>query len=222
MSKYSANLLGIFAIAVIVALVGFAVSRKNISEENIGTPNEPVVCTMDAKICPDGSAVGRTGPSCEFAPCPRVTSTPSPLPSSTGSWNLFQSPTSSVTFTYPKDLGTAYMRANAWPPEVKTEKGRFTCFETKATPEGFTNKRIIHGVQYCVTVRSEGAAGSIFVTHTYLTEKEGSRVQLTFTIQETQCANYDEPKRSECILERNEFSVDDLVHEMMDSVVSVR
>jgi predicted lipoprotein with Yx(FWY)xxD motif len=27
-------------------------------------------CTAEAKICPDGSAVGRTGPDCEFAPCP--------------------------------------------------------------------------------------------------------------------------------------------------------
>ena len=29
-------------------------------------------CTMDAKLCPDGSSVGRTGPNCEFAPCPRL------------------------------------------------------------------------------------------------------------------------------------------------------
>lgn len=27
-------------------------------------------CTMDAKICPDGSAVGRSGSNCEFEPCP--------------------------------------------------------------------------------------------------------------------------------------------------------
>lgn len=27
-------------------------------------------CTMEAKICPDGSAVGRVPPDCEFAPCP--------------------------------------------------------------------------------------------------------------------------------------------------------
>ncbi len=27
-------------------------------------------CTMDAKICPDGSAVGRSGPNCEFSECP--------------------------------------------------------------------------------------------------------------------------------------------------------
>ncbi len=37
--------------------------------------NEPtiVACTMEAKICPDGSAVGRGGPKCEFAECPSVT-----------------------------------------------------------------------------------------------------------------------------------------------------
>lgn len=38
-----------------------------------GVPNfddASVACTMDAKICPDGSAVGRTAPDCEFAPCP--------------------------------------------------------------------------------------------------------------------------------------------------------
>jgi len=27
-------------------------------------------CTQEAKICPDGSSVGRTGPNCEFAECP--------------------------------------------------------------------------------------------------------------------------------------------------------
>ena len=33
-------------------------------------PSEAVFCTMEAKLCPDGSYVGRTGPNCEFAPCP--------------------------------------------------------------------------------------------------------------------------------------------------------
>jgi len=33
--------------------------------------NEQVVCTADAKMCPDGSFVGRMGPNCEFARCPR-------------------------------------------------------------------------------------------------------------------------------------------------------
>jgi hypothetical protein len=32
-------------------------------------PAEPVACTMDAKLCPDGSYVGRSGSKCEFV-CP--------------------------------------------------------------------------------------------------------------------------------------------------------
>lgn len=31
---------------------------------------QQIACTMEAKICPDGTGVGRTGPNCEFAACP--------------------------------------------------------------------------------------------------------------------------------------------------------
>ena len=31
---------------------------------------KPVACTQEARLCPDGSYVGRTGPNCEFALCP--------------------------------------------------------------------------------------------------------------------------------------------------------
>ncbi len=35
------------------------------------SPSNPwTACTMEAKLCPDGSAVGRTWPNCAFAPCP--------------------------------------------------------------------------------------------------------------------------------------------------------
>ena len=30
----------------------------------------PIACSMEAKLCHDGSYVSRTGPNCEFAPCP--------------------------------------------------------------------------------------------------------------------------------------------------------
>ncbi|MDO8518098.1 MAG: Gmad2 immunoglobulin-like domain-containing protein [bacterium] len=35
------------------------------------TTPPPVACTMEVKLCPDGSAVGRMGPNCEFAECPQ-------------------------------------------------------------------------------------------------------------------------------------------------------
>jgi len=31
----------------------------------------PQACTQEAMVCPDGSYVGRTGPNCEFEPCPK-------------------------------------------------------------------------------------------------------------------------------------------------------
>lgn len=48
---------------------------QNVPRDDFGKgpkvePSEPVFCTADAKLCPDGSAVGRVGPNCEFAPCP--------------------------------------------------------------------------------------------------------------------------------------------------------
>lgn len=33
------------------------------------------VCSADARLCPDGSAVGRTGPNCEFTACPKENNT---------------------------------------------------------------------------------------------------------------------------------------------------
>ncbi len=33
-------------------------------------------CSLEAKLCPDGSTVGRGGPKCEFAACPSTDQTP--------------------------------------------------------------------------------------------------------------------------------------------------
>jgi hypothetical protein len=40
-----------------------------------GESSEPQACDGDAMICPDGSAVGRQGASCEFAACPSADAT---------------------------------------------------------------------------------------------------------------------------------------------------
>lgn len=34
-------------------------------------PNKPIPCIEEAKLCPDGSYVGRVPPDCEFAECPK-------------------------------------------------------------------------------------------------------------------------------------------------------
>lgn len=37
---------------------------------NAQSPNQATMCAQDAKICPDGSFVARSGPHCEMAACP--------------------------------------------------------------------------------------------------------------------------------------------------------
>ncbi len=39
----------------------------------IKNKNKPIACMADAKLCPDGSSVGRIPPNCEFAECPTTT-----------------------------------------------------------------------------------------------------------------------------------------------------
>ncbi len=55
-----------------VGVLGF-VYRYNIEKAHVvvlpgGGAGQ--ACTQEAKICPDGSAIGRTGPNCSFAACP--------------------------------------------------------------------------------------------------------------------------------------------------------
>jgi len=59
-------------IAIVLIIVASVVIRLNIKPTTIS----PVACTMEAKLCPDGSSVGRTGPDCAFAPCPTLTTPP--------------------------------------------------------------------------------------------------------------------------------------------------
>lgn len=53
---------------VVLALVVLALGTILLKEAFIS--GKPIACPEDAKICPDGSSVGRLAPNCEFAPCP--------------------------------------------------------------------------------------------------------------------------------------------------------
>ena len=88
MSKNKKIFLILIAVALVLLVFLFLRGSEDtwICEENgwikHGVPNAPmptepcgeesVFCTADAKLCPDGSYVGRVAPKCDFAPCPEM------------------------------------------------------------------------------------------------------------------------------------------------------
>ena len=53
----------VIAFVVTLSIIAFVIA--------VATQNtQPKACTEEAKLCPDGSAVGRVPPNCDFAPCP--------------------------------------------------------------------------------------------------------------------------------------------------------
>jgi len=61
------KLISIFAFSVLLAGCSLQPVVKPIQLPN--NINQRA-CTMEAKLCPDGSYVSRSGPNCEFASCP--------------------------------------------------------------------------------------------------------------------------------------------------------
>ena len=61
------------ALVLVVFAFGYYLGTRHTDFEILFPHEEGVFCTADAKICPDGTAVGRTGPHCDFAPCPTPT-----------------------------------------------------------------------------------------------------------------------------------------------------
>jgi hypothetical protein len=83
--KYRKFALIILTVIIVIAATNltvwyFVLADKNEPPTTIGqTPPLPPlgqgICKQDAKLCPDGKTyVSRTGPLCEFAPCPSPSS----------------------------------------------------------------------------------------------------------------------------------------------------
>ncbi len=62
----------IIILVIALAVCGYMYYKQDSDTTGIvpSRDGDTTVCTMEAKQCPDGSYVGRSGPNCEFAECP--------------------------------------------------------------------------------------------------------------------------------------------------------
>lgn len=118
-------------------------------------------------------------------------------------------------------LQTSYISSpdSIWPPVVESTPGSFECTETgnQIKQGGMTSKKIISGKTYCVTLESQGAAGSTYTSYTYKTLINGKIATINFVLRFVQCANYDETQKSECLIERQMFDPDGLANAIIEN-----
>lgn len=188
--------------------LNYSIWQLNKNSEDIGQ----IFCTADAKLCPDGSYVGRTGPKCEFAVCPNE---------NTDLWKISADDSTGAVFRYPENLLAEYIHTVDWPPKIQVLNQPFSCTEagSEIARAGQTMKRMVDNRTYCVTKESEGAAGSIYTNYAYAFPAGDKTVIFTFSLRAVQCANYDDPQRKTCENERETFDLDSIVDRMARSII---
>ncbi len=117
--------------------------------------------------------------------------------------------TTEYAIQYPADLELDYIDMVDWPPEVELSAGEFTCEEDDET-ESVT----VQGNEYCRTMTTEGAAGSIYTEYSYAFADGEGTATLSFSTRTPQCANYEADKMEDCEAEVEDFDVDVLVNSM--------
>lgn len=151
------NQKGLAPVLIIVLLAVAALGGYFIYQQQI-KPNL-VACTMDAKICPDGSAVSRTSPKCEFAPCPTSQSSPTPSdetanPDSIGAnWKTYTNKQLGFSLKYPPNWkvdincngqGSVYTRSSGGGIKY-IDSPCFTTPDFKQGPSGLSEGGLISG-----------------------------------------------------------------------------
>lgn len=107
------------------------------------TQDEAVFCTQDAKLCPDGSYVGRTSPKCEFAACPEGPDT--------SDWKIYRNEQYGFEFKYPDTI-------DFW--NSSSEKARISVKSYDSTCENCPTGE----VPTVVTASKEVTVGDVYMT----------------------------------------------------------
>jgi hypothetical protein len=206
----------IVAGAIIILLIGGFFVWQNFGMQ------KPVACTMEAKVCPDGSAVGREGPDCEFTECPAIN------PAETAGWKTYIDYQYRFEFKYPEKFGANVWRPLFWPAtttvvsinEDPLAKG---CPDFPAGIQGAAQEPLkINNIDWTLYTGAEGAAGSSYINYCYVAERNNNYYVVSFEIRTTNgcgsnCGPYCQTQyEAECI----NFNLAKDVEKPIETIVS--
>ncbi|MDD4304779.1 MAG: hypothetical protein PHG92_04860, partial [Patescibacteria group bacterium] len=126
-----------------------------------------------------------------------------------------------VTFQYPKELLAKYVSVVEWPPVIAIETSAYSCKNTPqevSSMSDITSERMVDNRTYCLNVKNEGAAGSVYSSYVYTTVRGGKLVKVSFTLRYPNCNNYDEEQSKACASEREAFDVDSTVDRIVQTI----
>ncbi|MDD5109667.1 MAG: hypothetical protein PHI63_00440 [Patescibacteria group bacterium] len=126
-----------------------------------------------------------------------------------------------VEFQYPEKLPTEFIATQEWPPTVGIAPKTFSCAETPSNVNSLdeiVTQRTIGERIYCVDVKNEGAAGSVYAAYVYTTPKLGQLVSIRFVLRYPNCGAYDAVQNQACVDERKTFDLDGMVDRIALSV----
>ena len=174
------------AVIAIVCIGGYLVANKQV---------KPVACTMEAKICPDGSSVGRTGPKYEFTPCP----------DQTAGWETYKKTNTNATdpvleysfeFKYPRTFSGTTWQAVNWPPKVSVFVGDADpvagCTDDVSSFNQISSHKnvTVNNKNFVLYTSSDPGAGQLYSTYCYIYSAGYNKYVINFLIHSTNgCGN---------------------------------
>ena len=202
MKKKNKKIIKLLILVAIILIGGYLIYRYYL------TPNreqKPVVCTMEAKLCPDGSAVGRTGPNCEFAPCPDYTK----------GWKVYKNSDYGFEMKYPADffdpnqqprLLVGDCNYNVFPDkcpnindmvakDLASEGGDVNVIQNNLSNPGYWDnpagdKQTINDVAYCLYSTGDAATGHAFNYYYFTTVKNNKCLAVYLATSTENCDFY--------------------------------
>jgi hypothetical protein len=82
-----------------------------------------------------------------------------------------------------------------------------------------TLERLVDNRTYCVNIKNEGAAGSVYSSYIYTIAKNDKLINISFILQYPNCNNYDEEQKKDCTNERETFDIDSIIDRIAQSII---
>ncbi len=165
----------IIILTAILAVGGYVIYQK-LAEQ--GNKQNPVACTQEAKLCPDGSYVSRTGPDCEFAQCPAPKN---PI------WKTYIDNNYGFEFSYPDSFATSFASFQQAPITIISKAGSNStdkdgCYIAQNETSANSEILIINDMRFCLSEYEGIGAGQLYKSYYYTTFKDNNYITLQFVV----------------------------------------